>query len=256
MAPDDGSGWAGRAEQRSGPLIERYREVAQLSRHMLAAARREDWEEVVRLEARCRILIGHLKEAALAEPLSPVDPVARRALGARAGTADWHQAGRAVGLSGAQRRTRHGFGSSRTGGGGLVRCLARGGPRGGLAAVRRSGAGARAAARHAGRARAAVRSAASRLGRPLGRADRVARPPDRRDRNRIESLRADGGCPQLGADWADRKVAGRADAEPGSSGVRRRPARHESGRNCTVAGVRARNPVAGPNGRGPRSDAV
>src|SRR6266566_452586 len=55
MAPDDGSGWAGRAEQRSGPLIERYREV------------------VVRLEARCRILIGHLKEAALAEPLSPVD---------------------------------------------------------------------------------------------------------------------------------------------------------------------------------------
>ncbi len=73
MAPDDGSGWAGRAVQRSGPLIERYREVAQLSRHMLAAARREDWEEVVRLEARCRILIGHLKEAALAEPLSPVD---------------------------------------------------------------------------------------------------------------------------------------------------------------------------------------
>ena len=27
MAPDDGSGWAGRAEQRSGPLIERYRGV-------------------------------------------------------------------------------------------------------------------------------------------------------------------------------------------------------------------------------------
>jgi flagellar protein FliT len=73
MAPDDGPAWAGRAEQQSRRLIERYQEVARLSGEMLAAAHREDWEEVARLETRCRILIGQLKRAALSEPLSPAE---------------------------------------------------------------------------------------------------------------------------------------------------------------------------------------
>jgi flagellar protein FliT len=50
-------------------LIERYQEVAQASRDMLAAARREDWREVTRLEARCSELIARLKHAAMVESL-------------------------------------------------------------------------------------------------------------------------------------------------------------------------------------------
>ncbi|HEX4586270.1 MAG TPA: flagellar protein FliT [Burkholderiaceae bacterium] len=73
MAPDDGAAWPGRAEQQSRRLIERYQEVAQVSGDMLAAAHREDWEEVARLGARCRILIGQLKRAALSEALSEAE---------------------------------------------------------------------------------------------------------------------------------------------------------------------------------------
>jgi len=69
MAPDDGHALPGRADRESRRLIERYREVAQLSRQMLVAAHREDWVEVARLEARCRVLIGDLKRAAMIEPL-------------------------------------------------------------------------------------------------------------------------------------------------------------------------------------------
>jgi flagellar protein FliT len=54
-------------------LIERYHEVAQASRDMLAAARREDWSEVSRLEARCGDLIAVLKRAAMDEPLDTVE---------------------------------------------------------------------------------------------------------------------------------------------------------------------------------------
>ena len=45
------------------PLIERYEEVAQLSRDMLVAAHLEDWDQVARLEARCQLLIEYLKRA-------------------------------------------------------------------------------------------------------------------------------------------------------------------------------------------------
>ena len=71
MAPDDGNGWPQRAEAQSRRLIDRYEEVAQLSRDMLAAAHREDWDHVARLEARCRLLIDHLKRVSKIEPLSP-----------------------------------------------------------------------------------------------------------------------------------------------------------------------------------------
>jgi len=51
-------------------LIERYEEVAQLSRDMLVAAHLEDWEQVARLESRCQLLIGYLKRASTIVPLS------------------------------------------------------------------------------------------------------------------------------------------------------------------------------------------
>jgi flagellar protein FliT len=73
MAPDDGNAWSGRAERHSRPLIERYQDVARLSHDMLAAAQREDWAEVARLEEKCRTLIEPLKRAAMIEPLNPVE---------------------------------------------------------------------------------------------------------------------------------------------------------------------------------------
>jgi flagellar protein FliT len=73
MAPDDGSAWHTAPGGASRRLIERYQEVAQLSRDMLAAAHREDWDELARLEARCRDRIERLKRAARVEPLSAVE---------------------------------------------------------------------------------------------------------------------------------------------------------------------------------------
>jgi flagellar protein FliT len=73
MAPDDGQALPGRAEGGPRRLIERYQQVARLSRAMLEAAHREDWEGVARLEAQCRVQIGELKRAAMIEPLSAAE---------------------------------------------------------------------------------------------------------------------------------------------------------------------------------------
>jgi flagellar protein FliT len=73
MVPDDGHALPGRDHLGSRRLIERYEEVAQVSRDMLEAAHRGDWDGVERLEARCRVLIGHLKRAAMIEPLSAIE---------------------------------------------------------------------------------------------------------------------------------------------------------------------------------------
>ncbi len=78
--PDDGSMWAAQAASQACSLIDRYEEVAQLSRGMLAAAQRDDWDEVVRLETRCQLLIEYLKRAARIEPLSPNEQRRRIAL--------------------------------------------------------------------------------------------------------------------------------------------------------------------------------
>ena len=80
MTPDDGSAWLGRGGPQSPPLIERYHEVAQLSRAMLAAARREDWDEVARLETVCQGAIEQLKRAAMIEPLNALEQRRRVAL--------------------------------------------------------------------------------------------------------------------------------------------------------------------------------
>jgi len=73
MAPDDGNAWLGCSGAESRPLIEHYRDIARLSREMLVAAHRGDWDEVARLEASCRGLIEHLKRAALTGPLNAVE---------------------------------------------------------------------------------------------------------------------------------------------------------------------------------------
>ncbi len=70
MAPDDGHALPERVQTGPRRLIDRYQEIAQLSRQMLDAAHREDWVAVARLEAHCQILIGDLKRASMIEPLS------------------------------------------------------------------------------------------------------------------------------------------------------------------------------------------
>jgi flagellar protein FliT len=62
MAPPDDGIPLPRAAR---PLIDRYAEIAQASREMLAAAREEDWDRVVQLEARCCRLIEQLRAAAM-----------------------------------------------------------------------------------------------------------------------------------------------------------------------------------------------
>ena len=80
MTPDDGSYGHGRRGHARRPLIERYQDVAQLSRQMLEAACREDWDEVARLEVNCKALIEQLKQAAMIEPLSVAEQRRRVAL--------------------------------------------------------------------------------------------------------------------------------------------------------------------------------
>jgi flagellar protein FliT len=69
MAPDDGQAFARPERRGTATLIDRYQEMARLSRAMLEAAHRSDWEAVARIEALCRLQIGELKRAAIAEPL-------------------------------------------------------------------------------------------------------------------------------------------------------------------------------------------
>lgn len=68
-APDDGRVLGVRAPGGAPQLIQRYEAIAQASRRMLCAARSEDWDEVARLEDRCRDLIAELKAANRTERL-------------------------------------------------------------------------------------------------------------------------------------------------------------------------------------------
>lgn len=70
MAPDDGQAFFGPEGRGPARLIDRYQEMARLSRAMLEAAHRGDWDAVVRIESLCRLQIGELKRMALGEPLS------------------------------------------------------------------------------------------------------------------------------------------------------------------------------------------
>lgn len=73
MAPDDGQALHGRHGHGPARLIDRYEEMARLSRAMLEAAHRGDWEAVARIESLCRLQIGELKRVALDAPLSAVE---------------------------------------------------------------------------------------------------------------------------------------------------------------------------------------
>jgi flagellar protein FliT len=66
VPPDDGAFGAHPVLR----LIDRYESIAQASRAMLAAAQRDDWDEIGRLEARCRALIADLHQAARVEQLA------------------------------------------------------------------------------------------------------------------------------------------------------------------------------------------
>ena len=72
--PEDGLFFVhGSASGEGRRLIHRYEAIALASRCMLTAARRGDWDEVARLEGRCRALIDQLKAAAAIEPLDAED---------------------------------------------------------------------------------------------------------------------------------------------------------------------------------------
>lgn len=55
----------------AGNLIDYYRAIETSSARMLDAARSEDWEEVVRCEGVCAVLIEQLRQQARGEQLSP-----------------------------------------------------------------------------------------------------------------------------------------------------------------------------------------
>lgn len=77
-APDDGLFFSPESDAVGVPrLIHRYEAIALASRCMLTAARRGDWQEVTRLEDRCRALIEELKAAADSGGLRDVDQCAR-----------------------------------------------------------------------------------------------------------------------------------------------------------------------------------
>lgn len=69
VPPDDGAFSAG-FEHGAPRLIDRYEAIARASHEMLAAAQRADWDEVGRVEARCRALIADLHDAARVESLA------------------------------------------------------------------------------------------------------------------------------------------------------------------------------------------
>lgn len=52
-------------------LLNFYEAIEQASADMLTAARAGDWDEVVKLEGACVLLISQLKHAAATQPLAP-----------------------------------------------------------------------------------------------------------------------------------------------------------------------------------------
>ena len=55
----------------SQQLIDYYKAIESSSLQMLAAAKNEDWEQVVRFEGVCAVLIEQLHERAKSEELAP-----------------------------------------------------------------------------------------------------------------------------------------------------------------------------------------
>jgi len=57
----------------NAPLLSYYEAIEQASADMLDAARAGDWDQVVKLEGACVLLISQLKHAARSEPLGAED---------------------------------------------------------------------------------------------------------------------------------------------------------------------------------------
>ena len=67
--PDDRRFYAGGGASAEPALIHCYEAIADTSHLMLAAAHADDWDELVRLEDRCRDQIEQLKKLARTQPL-------------------------------------------------------------------------------------------------------------------------------------------------------------------------------------------
>lgn len=55
------------------PLLDHYRTIEHTSQKMLEAAQADDWDQVVRLESVCTVLIAGLRRQLLVTPLAPQD---------------------------------------------------------------------------------------------------------------------------------------------------------------------------------------
>jgi flagellar protein FliT len=64
-------------------LLSYYEAIEQASADMLSAARSGDWDEVVKLEGACVLLITKLKQAGQLPSQTPADPVAIEAAKAK-----------------------------------------------------------------------------------------------------------------------------------------------------------------------------
>ncbi len=58
------------ANAMHNPLLDYYQAIEKASQAMLDAARDGNWDEVVKLEGACAVLISQLKHAAAQQPLS------------------------------------------------------------------------------------------------------------------------------------------------------------------------------------------
>ncbi len=70
MTIDHGGRSEGQRATRPRSLIQQYEEIAQASRSMLQAAHQGDWDEVERIQGRCREMIAELKTASERDALA------------------------------------------------------------------------------------------------------------------------------------------------------------------------------------------
>jgi flagellar protein FliT len=68
-------------------LLNYYEAIERASADMLAAARSGNWDEVLKLEGACVLLISQLKNAAHGDPMQVADAPAKISAVARVGTA-------------------------------------------------------------------------------------------------------------------------------------------------------------------------
>src|SRR5512139_1746118 len=63
-----------RENNMTSPLLNYYEAIEQASQDMLEAARCGNWDQVVKLEGACALLISQLKHAASNQPLPSAEP--------------------------------------------------------------------------------------------------------------------------------------------------------------------------------------